>query len=527
MSPVTRRVLDFLANPASYAHKPAQVTMVQTHASWVFIAPPFVFKIKKPVNLGFLDFSSLDLRREDCEREVTLNRRLAPDVYLGIEPIREKDGAPAFGDDGEIIEWCVKMRQLDEHKFLSHRLREGDVTTGDIDRIVGCLCSFYAAQPPAPPAEVATATERMKRATEDNFAIAADWIGRSLDPASFAAITEFTREFLQRRTALFEARIRGGWIRDCHGDLHSEHIHLDEVQVRIYDCIEFNTRFRYIDVAADVAFLAMDLDFNARPDLSLHLVNRIAPLLHDDGMRALMDFYKCYRACVRAKVESLHSAAEAVEEAERSECLARARRYFRLALRYAVAGSKPCAFVFMGRVASGKSSLATDFAHLLGWPIISSDALRKSLAGVPLTQRGTEDERARLYAPDMTVKTYAAMFDEAGAAIGGPHHGVVLDATFSRMSQRSDLCKVAAARGFDLIWIEAVVSDEVARARLHARRDDTTVISDARLDDFAKLGASFEPADEISARLIVNNEGAVQDVTEHLLVQLAEHRATA
>lgn len=524
MTPQTRRVLDFLSDAGSYPHRPERVTLVQTHASWVFIASPLVCKIKQPVNLGFLDFSTLEQRRQDCEREVSLNRRLAEDLYLGVESIREHDGRLGFGGEGEVVEWCVMMRELDPGGFLSHRLGEGTAGTTEMDRIAEKLQRFHAAQPALAPADAATAVERLKLATDGNFKVAQEWLGKSLSPPAFDAITHYTAGFFDRQRALLKSRIVGGWIRDCHGDLHAEHIHLTPEAVRIYDCIEFNTRFRHIDIANDIAFLAMDLDCHDRPDLARHLVERFAALMKDDGMRPLLDFYKCYRACVRGKVESLHSAAETAGAAERAESLAKARRYFQLALRYAVAGSEPCAFAFMGRVASGKSALAGAFGAELGWPVLSSDFLRKKIAGVPAERRGDPAQLARLYSPEMTGQTYAALFDGAAHATRAGH-GVILDATFSRREHRDALRDRARKDGFRLTWIEALVSDDVARRRLRERGSAVAVVSDARLENFTALNSAYEVPEEIPERIMVANEGAVDEALRTLLLELAQRRA--
>jgi uncharacterized protein len=524
MTELTRRVLDFLSRPESYPHRPERVTLVQTHASWVFLAPPLVCKIKQPVDLGFLDFTTLELRRADCEREVRLNRRLAEDTYLGVESIRERDGRLQFGGEGEIVEWCVMMRELDPAFFLSHLLETGAAGTAEMDRIVEKLRAFHAAQPPLAPDEAATATERLRLATDGNFAVAKDWTGESLSQSGFDAITHYTGEFYGRQKDLLESRIRGGWIRDCHGDLHAEHIHLAPDAVRIYDCIEFNTRFRHIDVANDLAFLAMDLDRYGRPDLANYLAARFAAVMDDPGQMPLMDFYKCYRACVRGKVACLHSAIETAGESERAASLAEARCYFRLALRYAVAGSEPCAFVFMGRIASGKSALAAALGAELGWPVLSSDAIRKNLGGVSPGQRGDAAQLARLYAPEMTERTYGALLDEAVRGIRSGH-GVILDATFSRRSRRDALREAARSNGFRLVWIEAAVGDDVVRRRLRARESEPEVLSDARLENFAALSASYEPPVEMPGRLIIINEDRISAVLRTLLLELARRRA--
>lgn len=522
-SDATQRLLDFLSNAGSYPHRPPQVTRVQTHASWVFIAPPFVYKIKKPVNLGFLDFSTLELRHADCLREVALNRRLAEDVYLGIEPICEHAGNLHFGGSGVIVEWAVKMRQMDPRYFLPELMKTQKVGSGEMDRIVAKLQRFYATQPPLPPGEVNAATERLRQCTEDNFKTCASFVGQSLSQCALDAIVHYTRGFFARHGALLDSRLHDGWIRDCHGDLHLEHIHLSPESVCIYDCIEFNTDLRCIDVACDIAFLAMDLDFNGRPDLARHIAERFALLLDDHGMKPLMDFYKCYRACVRGKVESLHAHAGTVEEGEKESSLQLARRYFRLALQYALGGSKPCVFVFMGKVASGKSALAEALGRETGWPVLSSDRERKRLAGKPLNHRGSEEERAALYAPAMTSETYLLLLEQALATLR-EGRSVILDATFSKREHRAALQERMAAEGCDVRWIEAHASEAVVRKRLLQRDGDPEVVSDARLEDWKRLSAGYEPPDELppEGRRYILTDGKTGQVFGKLLKGLVD-----
>jgi hypothetical protein len=521
ISAVTQRLLSFLSDIDSYPHHPPQVTLVQTHASWVFIAPPYVYKIKKPVNLGFLDFSTLELRHADCERELALNRRLAEDIYLELKPICESDGCLHFGSDGVIVEWAVKMREMDPRYFLKHLMQNQAVGIREMDRITDKLHCFYATQPAPQKNVVTTANEHLRQGTEDNFRTSRQFVGQSLSQHALDAIALYTREFFKRQSDLLDSRLRDGWIRDCHGDLHLDHIHLSPEAVRIYDCIEFNTDFRCIDVACDIAFLAMDLDFNDRPDLARHIVERFALLLRDHGMQPLMDFYKCYRACVRGKVESLHASAETVAETEKQSSLQLARRYFQLALQYAIAGSRPNVFVFMGKVASGKSALAEALGQETGLTVLSSDRLRKTLFGTPLNHRGSAAERAALYAPDMTRKTYDLLFEQALATLR-KGHSIILDATFSKLAHRNALKQLVATECCDIRWIEAHASEPVVHERLQERDLDNAVVSDARLEDYKRLSADYEPPHELlpDEKLSILTDGQLDQVFDALLSQL-------
>jgi uncharacterized protein len=239
-------------------------------------------------------------------------------------------------------------------------------------------------------------------------------------------------------------------------------------------------------------FLAMDFDHYQRPDLSWEIATRSAAALRDSEILRLMDFYKCYRAYVRGKVESLHQAKPEAPETEQKKSRMQAKSYFRLALRYAVCGSKPTVLTIMGRIASGKSTLANALRDELGCEVISSDRVRKELAGLPLYQRGNESSRRRLYSEAMTNKTYKALFQYAGERLDR-HENLILDATFSRNKHRNELIRLLHSKGAAYRFIEAQAPDQVIKRRLQHRNGASNEISDARLEDFKTLTEAYEP----------------------------------
>ena len=492
------KLLPFLLVRRSYPHKPRRVRMVRTHASFVFIAPPYVFKMKKAVNLDFLDFSTLEKRRHFCEREVELNRRLCADVYLGVMRITRKDGQFVFNGDGVAADYAVKMRLLSKGGFLKANLKRDEVQRHDLNRIARVLQKFYQTHPPAKEVLHWGRIDRLRLSTDENFRQTRRFVGRTISRPADEAIRAFTNQFYARHARVFAARVREQRIRDCHGDLRSEHVHLTPDALHIIDCIEFNDRFRYVDVANDIAFLAMDLDSAGRPDLARHFVAAMAKALEDEGMLRLMDFYKCYRAYVRGKVESLRSADAATDE-EAKRAGHRARRYFRLALNYAVAGSQPMVLAVMGRVGSGKSQFARAFGEALGWPVFSSDRVRKELAGAPVNQRSDAAIRHRLYSTSMTRRTYAALVKAAEHQIASGR-GVILDATFGRRAQREQLQKRFTRGDVALHFLEMQANDATIRRWLAQRNVTNAEASDARLEDFAMLAKSYRAPDELTAR---------------------------
>lgn len=497
----TQQVLDFLGDPASYAHHPAQVTLHQTHASWVFVASPYVFKIKKPVNFGFMDFTSLAQRKANCDREVTLNRRLTEDIYLGVEAISLRNGKLHFVEEGEganeIVEWAVKMRAMDSRDFLSHRIRENRLDPSDLDRVIERLVEFYRNQPPLELAKAQAASAHLRADIAANYPLARRFIPSCISEGALTVIEAYTRAFEANHKDLLNKRITSGAFRDCHGDLHLEHIHLAPGHVNIYDCTEFNDAFREIDMACDIAFLAMDLDFNRRTTEAKKLVTRVAEKLGDPAIPLLVDYYKCYRACVRGKVEALTSAEEEVDEVERLISQKKARRYFQLAVQTAIAGSTPLVVVVMGDVGSGKSTLASALAAATGWSRINSDILRKDLAGVPHLTRGTPQQRAQLYSQEMTLRVYQLLRESALEKLR-QGDSIILDATFSKARFRDELNDCLASEKFKGLWIEATAPKDTRLNRLQAREYQKNVVSDARAEDFLDREFFYEPPTELS-----------------------------
>ena len=515
-------LIHFLESAASYPHGPSNVRSIETHISWVFVASPFVFKVKKPVNLGFADFSTLEKRHHFCQREVELNRRLCPEVYLGVVPIFKTASGFSFNGEGEIAEYCVKMKELSRSWFLSELLPKNLVGEAEINRVISRLRRFYQSQSPSPEIERWGTPEKLKISTGENFAQVEPFVGKTISPAAFQTVRHFTNRFYTAHEKLFRKRIQQHRIRDCHGDLHLDHIHITPDTLSIFDCIEFNDRFRFIDVANDVAFLAMDFDFKGRSDLANLLLRNAAREFRDDEMLRLANFYKCYRAFVRGKVESI----QATEKETRNpqEHAKQAARYFRLALRYAVTDSEPLVLVVMGRVGTGKTTIAKQLASELDWPIFSSDKIRKTLAGAPLAERTAPELREKIYSDEMTEQTYRDLLRQGLSALEN-RHGVVLDATFSSRTYREFLRQECEKAKVHLQVIELDVDRATIASRLKARDQSVGEISDARLEEFEKLTAAYEPPSELVADLIkISANDSAFDTVKIALLQLSEKR---
>ena len=478
--------------------------------------------MKKPVNLGFADFSTRERRRHFCQREVELNRRLCPEVYLGVVPIFKTASGFSFNGEGEIAEYCVKMKELSRGWFLSELLTKNLVGEAEINRVLSRLHRFYQSQSPGPKIDLWGTPEKLKISTDENFAQVEPFAGKTISPAAFETIRHFTNRFYAVHGKRFRERIQQHRIRDCHGDLHLDHVHITPDTLSIFYCIEFNDRFRFIDVANDVAFLAMDFDFEGRSDLANLLLRNAVRQFQDFAMLKVANFYKCYRAFVRGKVESILGTEKETRNPQEHE--KQAARYFRLALRYAVTDSEPSVLAVMGRVGTGKTTVAERLASELDWPIFSSDKIRKTLAGAPLAERTAPELREKIYSDEMTEQTYRELLRQGLAALENGH-GVVLDATFSSRTYREFLRQECEKAKVHLQVIELDVDRATIASRLKARDQSAGEISDARLEDLEKLTAAYEPPSELAADLIkISANDSAFATVKTALFQLSEKR---
>jgi aminoglycoside phosphotransferase family enzyme/predicted kinase len=479
--------------------------------------------VKKPVDFGFLDFSSLEKREFYCREEIRLNRRLCADTYRRVVPVSRSGGKLHFGEGDEIVDYAVEMTQLEASFFMNRMVDENRVTHDDIARIVRTLYRFYESQRGQASLAKWGRPEHLKISTDENFEQTKPYVDRLITRPAFDAVRYFTDRCFALQHDLFERRCEEGHILDCHGDLHLDHVHLSPGGVCIYDCIEFNERFRYIDVANDAAFLSMDLELNGAHALSDLFLEQIATKLSDPDLLNLQPFYRCYRAYVRGKVEAMKSAEDEVMAADRENARESARRHFNLATRYAIGNNRPFVLIVMGSVGAGKSTQALKLGDALGWPVLSSDRVRKELAGVPLYHRGGKSERDALYRSEMTDRTYAALMQRAIHRLQR-RQGVLLDATYSRRSQRDALRAALDGKGFAWRFVILHARDEVIRRRLADRETEPAVVSDARLEDWEQLAGHFEAPDHSEDRGLVEVDASLpeQASTAFLLKRLVD-----
>jgi len=302
--------------------------------SFIFLTGEYVYKIKKPVNLGYLDYTTLEKRHFFCHQELELNRRLCPDAYLAVVPIEEEKGELRIEGRGKAIEYAVKMKQLPHDRMMDVLLPRGQVTREMVAKVAEKLVGFHQKAETNQKIAAFGKLDVIRQNTDENFSQTEKYIGTSITAEKYQHIKNYTDNFINSNASLFDKRVSESKIRDCHGDLHAAHVCFTD-DICIYDCIEFNDRFRYSDVASEIAFLAMDLDRYQQAGLSRHLVNTYVGLSHDEELLKLLDFYKCYRAYVRGKVESFKLDDPYIPEEEKARMLTAAQSYFRLAKSYA------------------------------------------------------------------------------------------------------------------------------------------------------------------------------------------------
>jgi uncharacterized protein len=328
------RIIKDLQNPGALPDKTERVTVVQTHISIVFVADKFVYKVKKPVNFGFLDFSTLEKRKFYCHREVDLNRRLSKDLYLGVLPITLRGTTHTLRETGgEAVDYAVKMKRIPDDKLMKSLFPRNGIEKTHLRQIAEVVAAFHANTARTPEIDAFGAPERFKINTDENFDQISKYVGITITEKQFRSLKRWTEDFYQSHGSLFMERVVQGRIRDCHGDLHMEHICLTE-DLPIFDCIEFNDRFRYSDTIADIAFLLMDLEYHGGGDLAGTLWDYYKALAREEDMDALLTFYKVYRAVVRGKVNGFQVDDASIGKQEKERAVLTAGKYFQLAASY-------------------------------------------------------------------------------------------------------------------------------------------------------------------------------------------------
>ncbi len=493
--------IDSLRNPAAFPHDVTSIEVLETHISWVVLAGSFAYKIKKPVNLGFCDFTSLADRHFYCEEELRLNRRLAPELYLDVLPIGGTEDAPRIAGSGPPLEWCVRMRQFDQDRLLNRLIDQGSLQPRQIDALARQVAEFHARIPVAEddgPFGTPTAVAEPIRANFSHL----DQLESPADREVVERLRDWCERELRRLNDVLAGRKRARFVRECHGDMHLGNMFLDgpsldAARITIFDCIEFNESLRWIDVLSEVAFCTMDLADHGRFDFAWRFINAVLEWSGDYAGLSVFSLYFTYRALVRAKVARIRLRQAGLPADERSRASSELAKYLQLAERSLERRPQFLAITH-GLSGSGKTQGTQAILEQSGAIRVRSDVERKRLAGLnPLASTGSQ-LASGLYAPEFSRRTFARMAELATAVIGAGFP-VILDATFLRRSEREQFRTLAETLGVPFVILDFPTDEATCRERIRQRaqeRCDASEATEAVLDRQLRLHEALSDAEQ-------------------------------
>lgn len=514
-------LIQALHRPACYDHPVRDIRLVETHISWVLLTGPYAYKIKKPVNLGFLDFSSLEKRRFYCEEELRLNRRLAPSLYLEVVPIAGSPTAPLLSGGGEPIEYAVKMVQFPEEGRLDRMLARGELGPSHIDLLARELAEFHCRVAVAGNDQPFGDPEHVLEPVRQNFIQIRPRI-EAADQAQLRRLEIWSElSFAERREA-FTARKRDGFIRECHGDAHLANMVWLDRRVLLFDCLEFSDNLRWIDVMSELAFLVMDLDDRRRPDLAHRALNACLEHTGDYAGLALFRFYQVYRALVRAKVACIRLSQEGLSDEQKNQARQEYRGYADLAERY-TQPAPPALLITHGLSGSGKTWLSQQLLEGFDAVRIRSDVERKRLHGLAPGARSGSGIASGIYSADASERTYAHLAQLATTILRAGH-AVIVDAAFLKREQRARLLAVAQAEHVPFVILDIEVAESILRQRLRQRATQKNEVSEAGLTVLEHQLTAAEPLTNEEQRFALSVDGTEPVSLASLETRLREQR---
>jgi hypothetical protein len=485
------QLIQQMCQPEFYPHTVTEpIRLLQTHVSYVLLTGDYAYKVKKPVNFGFLDYSTLEKRRHFCQEELRLNHRTAASLYLDVVAIHQEGDTFHLDGQGEPVEYAVKMVQFPQDTLLSALYERGELNEGLIRQLAETVANFHLRAETNDHIRRYGAVEQIRTAFDENYEQTVGFIGGPQTRQQFDETKAYTDNFFATRKELFQTRVEQDWIRACHGDLHLNNIAYWHNQLYLFDCIEFNEPFRYVDVMYDVGFVVMDLLAKDCPHLANSFLNHYVEQTGDWQGLQLLPLYISRQAYVRAKVTSFLLNDPAVDGATKQDASDRAAKYYRLAWS-AVQSQTGALYMMMGLSGSGKTTIARELASRTQAIHIRSDAVRKHLAGVPLNDKGGDE----LYTPEMSQKTYDRLLD-LGLKLAQEGFTVILDAKYDRQNLRQQVIEQARVANIPFTIVHCTAPQEVLEARLDARSGDiadatAAILKQQRLDPLTAKEQGF------------------------------------
>ena len=505
-----------MLSPEFYPHPVTiPIESIQTHASTVLLTGDFAYKLKKPVNFGFLDYSTVTKRQHFCTEEVRLNQRGAKELYLAVLPISKQGDRYQFGNEGEIVDYAVKMVQFPQSALLSSMFDSGQITINDLEEMGRVVALFHAQAQTSDYISSFGTVAKIRQSIDDNYRQTEKYIGRSQTQPQYTETKAYTDRFLLEHAQLFLDRIAGGFIRECHGDLHLRNICRWQTKILLFDCIEFNEPFRFVDTMYDVAFTVMDLEARGRKDLANRFLNTYVEQTGDWAGLQVLPMYLSRQAYVRAKVTSFLLDDAGISGENRAAAAETAGNYYRQAWEY-TRSKQGRLIMISGLSGSGKSTLGKQIAESLKGVQIRSDAVRKHLGGVSLLTKGDDS----LYTPEMTARTYQEVL-ALGAKLAAQGFTVILDAKYDRQSLRAAVIDLAQSEGIQLDIIYCTAPESVLLDRLLQRTGD---IADATVDLLASQQAAWEDFTPVEEQYITRIDTTVDSLVQPILEKLTQSR---
>ena len=497
ITPLESHLVQCLLSPDAYPHPVESIKLIETHISWVFLTGPFAYKIKKPVDLGFLDFRELSSRLFYCEEEIRLNQRWAPEIYLDVVPISVQSGQPLVGGDGPVVDYAVRMRQFDQRNRLDAQLNEDKLSEGDMDELADIIALRHGATNIIGPKGRNETLSNIRGAMWDNL----DALEGQSSDKILKKLRFWTGKQLDRLDSVLQRRFNNGFVRECHGDLHLTNLVRLPTGITAFDCLEFSADLRNTDVMADIAFLVMDLISRQRFDLAYQFLNRYLEVTGDyDGME-VFTLYFVYRCLVRAKIAVIRSQEQQHDTYTRSY-LSRVRQYCNMALKQ-TQDRTPNLIVMHGLSGSGKTWLSTRIMSTLPALRIRSDIERKRMFDLNANADSGSRVAQGIYSEEANKALYLRIHD-LGATLLRAGHDVILDAAYLKFSKREHARQIAANCKAEFVIVHAHAPENILRARIRQRADSDTEPSEADLAVLEYQLENIEPLTPAEQRAAVS-----------------------
>lgn len=498
-------LIQSLSNASAWPHAVNDLRIIETHISWVFLTGEYAYKIKKPIRLEFLDFSTLELRRQWCTEELRLNSRWAPQLYLDVVPIAGTEEKPDVGGRGTPIEYAVRMRQFPQAALLSERLMQGLVNVDDMLKLADMIADRHA-DAPVHREQRFGSPEAITKPMHENFPYIREW----LDQDTLAELEHWTDAELVRSADLIDARRRDGFVRECHGDLHLRNLVQLDDGIFAFDCVEFSDALRFLDVISDVTFLTMDLVANDRADLARAVLNRYLEVSGDYEGMLLYGLYFVYHCMIRAKVDAIRASERGDDAEGRQSDLDSMHHYCDVARRW-IDRPSPVLFVMHGLSGSGKTWVSSQLLQSLYAVRIRSDIERKRLYGFGERASSDSPPGQGLYAADRSAATHQRMLALAGKLLRGGQR-VILDATFLSKKERNRARALAAECEVPCVLINVTAPAAVLESRIRARLAQSKDASEADLDVLEHQRRIADPLDDAAEGPVVTFDSDAGDI---------------